>query len=68
MRLLLLAFSLALSLGAGELQDAIDSAKAGDIIELATGEYHGNILIDKPLTIDGLDRSVAIAYDHGGAV
>lgn len=68
MRLLLLAFSLALSLGAGELQDAIDSAKAGDIIELATGEYHGNILIDKPLTIDGLDRSAVIIGDRNGTV
>ena len=68
MRLLLLAFSLALSLGAGELQDAIDSAKAGDIIELAAGEYHGNILIDKPLTIDGLDRSAVIIGDRNGTV
>ena len=68
MRLLLLAFSLALSLSAGELQDAIDSAKAGDIIELAAGEYHGNILIDKPLTIDGLDRSAVIIGDRNGTV
>lgn len=68
MRLLLLAFSLALSLGAGELQDAIDSAKAGDIIELAAGEYHGNILIDKPLTIDGLNRSAVIIGDRNGTV
>ena len=64
----LFALLFALNLSSGELQDAIDGAKAGDIIELAAGEYYGNILIDKPLTIDGLDRGAVIVGERNGTV
>lgn len=51
-----------------ELQDAINSAKAGDIIELSSGSYYGNIIIDKPLIIDGVDQSAVIVGDGKGSI
>ncbi|HYD78125.1 nitrous oxide reductase family maturation protein NosD [Ramlibacter sp.] len=65
MRLLLLVLCLApLSLRAatwtvrpGEaIQPVLDRAAAGDVIEVARGHYVGNLRIDKPLTLRGLQR------------
>ena len=50
------------------LQEAIDNAPKGAIIELGAGEYHGNILIDKPITIDGKDQKAHIVGDGTGSV
>jgi len=64
-RLLLLVLCLApLSLRAatwtvrpGEaIQPVLDRAAAGDVIEVARGHYVGNLRIDKPLTLRGLQR------------
>lgn len=38
------------------LQQAIASAKAGDILEIARGRYQGNFVIDKALTLRGIGR------------
>ena len=46
------------------LQDAIDKAPQGAIIKLPAGVYKGNIVIDKPLTIEGKEEGVVI--DGGG--
>ncbi|WP_323017243.1 nitrous oxide reductase family maturation protein NosD [Castellaniella sp.] len=35
------------------LQDAIEAAAPGDVLRLAPGDYPGNLLIDKPLTLEG---------------
>ncbi|MCR8679341.1 MULTISPECIES: nitrous oxide reductase family maturation protein NosD [Campylobacter] len=53
---------------ANELQNAIDSANSGDIIELGSGIYSGNITINKPITIDGKDRSAIIKGNGTGDV
>jgi nitrous oxidase accessory protein len=64
--LILLTFSL--SLFASPLQDAIDSAKSGSRLELPAGVYTGNIIIDKPLIIDGVDKKAIIKGDGNGTV
>lgn len=53
---------------ANPLQKAIDSAPRGAVIELGAGKYHGNIVITKPITIDGKDRSAHIVGDGTGSV
>ena len=50
------------------LQKAIDEAKPGSRLELPAGIYHGNILIDKPLIIDGKDQDAIIEGDGNGTV
>jgi len=50
------------------LQDAIDRAEAGSKLELPAGEYHGNIVIDKPLIIDGVNQEAKIVGDGNGTV
>lgn len=57
---LVFAFSICL---ANPLQDAINSANDGDVIELGSGVYQGNIVITKPITIDGKDRKAIIRGD-----
>lgn len=53
-------FSAAVLSASNMLQEAIDNAEAGSRLELPSGEYQGNIVIDKPLIIDGIDRSAKI--------
>ena len=50
------------------LQRVIDEAEEGSLIELPPGEYHGNIVIDKPLIIDGIDKRARIIGDGNGTV
>ncbi|MDR2080975.1 MAG: nitrous oxide reductase family maturation protein NosD [Campylobacteraceae bacterium] len=65
----LILFIFALSLNANPLQQAIDSARAGSKIELGRGEYRGNIIISKPLIIEGAeDKSAKIMGDNNGSV
>ncbi len=47
---------------------AIDSAESGSLLELPAGDYRGNIVIDKPLIIDGKDRGAKIIGDGSGTV
>ncbi len=53
---------------ANPLQQAIDAAKPGSKLELPAGDYHGNIVIDKPLIIDGGDQKARIIGDGNGTV
>ena len=50
------------------LQEAIDHAKAGSRLELPAGVYHGNIVIDKPLIIDGKDQKAIVEGEGKGTV
>lgn len=50
------------------LQEAIDRAEAGSKLELPAGEYHGNIVIDKPLIIEGKSQGAKIIGDGNGTV
>jgi nitrous oxidase accessory protein len=38
------------------IQPAIDKAAAGDVIEVLRGQYPGNLVIAKPLTLRGIER------------
>jgi len=49
---------------ASPLQDAIDSAAEGSIIRLDPGVYQGNLLITKPITIEG--KGVGVILDAMG--
>ena len=68
-RLLSLTFLLSSALlHASVLQDAINSAKPGSRLELPAGVYKGNIVIDKPLIIDGKNQKAVIEGDGKGTV
>ncbi len=58
----------ALSLHANTLQAAIDHAPKGSKLELPAGVYHGNIVIDKPLIIDGKNQKAIIEGEGKGTV
>jgi hypothetical protein len=38
------------------IQQVIDGAQSGDVVEVARGHYAANLRIDKPLTLKGIDR------------
>ncbi|HFQ62012.1 MAG TPA: nitrous oxide reductase family maturation protein NosD, partial [Epsilonproteobacteria bacterium] len=50
------------------LQEAINKAKAGSKLDLPAGIYHGNIVIDKPLIINGKNQKAIIEGDGKGTV
>ena len=50
------------------LQEAINKAKAGSRLDLPAGIYHGNIVINKPLIIDGKNQKAIIEGDGKGTV
>jgi len=50
------------------LQEAIDKAKPGSLLELPAGTYRGNIVISKPLIIDGKNQKAVIEGDGKGTV
>ena len=49
------------------LQAVLDGARAGDIVELSPGEYHGSIRIDRPLQLIG-GRDVVLDGDGADSV
>jgi len=50
------------------LQEAINNAPEGSLLELPAGVYKGNIVIDKPLIIDGKNQKAIIEGDGNGTV
>ncbi len=54
--------------GSNVLQEAIDKAKPGSRLVLPAGIYQGNIIIDKPLILDGKDQQAIIKGDGNGTV
>lgn len=63
-RLFLILSIAIVSLQANLLQEAIDNAKDGSILKLKAGLYKGRIVINKPITIVGVEDGVVI--DGGG--
>ncbi len=53
---------------ANTLQKAIDDAEPGSLLELPAGVYKGNIIINKPLIIDGKNQKAIIEGDGKGTV
>ena len=69
MKILSILFFLIIQLFATNvLQKAIDSAEEGSLLELPAGVYKGNIVIDKPLIIDGKNQKAIIEGDGNGTV
>lgn len=56
------------SLSANALQDAINSAPEGSILKLSAGIYKGSVVINKPLTIIGIEEGVVIDGENNGTV
>lgn len=54
--------------GANTLQKALDAAPHGSIIKLSAGVYKGNIVINKPITIIGIEDGVVIDGEGSGTV
>ncbi len=50
------------------LQEAINNAKAGSMLTLPAGIYKGNIVINKPLVIEGKNQKTIIQGDGNGTV
>ena len=50
---------------ADQLAEAIAAAQPGDTIEVAGGVFHGNLVIDRPLTLIGRDGATLDADNHG---
>ena len=51
-----------------DLAAAVGKAQAGDVIEVARGQYRANLLIDKPLTLRGLDRPTLSGGNQGDTI
>ena len=67
-KIVLVVLSFSLMLFGNVLQDAIDAAKPGSKLELPAGVYKGNIVINKPLIIDGKNQKAIIEGDGKGTV
>jgi nitrous oxidase accessory protein len=50
------------------LQALIDRAQPGDRIEVPGGTYHGDLIIDRAITLAGRDRPVLRGSGHGSVV
>ncbi|SFV50945.1 Nitrous oxide reductase maturation protein NosD [hydrothermal vent metagenome] len=69
MKIALLITTLMISnIYANPLQDAIDKAPPYSTIKLSNGLYIGDIVIDKPLSIVGVDSAVIISGQSKGSV
>ena len=51
-----------------DLAEAVTKAQAGDVIEVARGQYRANLLIDKPLTLRGVDRPTLSGGNQGDTI
>ena len=68
MKIFILSLFLFNALYANILQNAIDNAAEGSIIKLKAGIYKGSIIINKPLTILGVEDGVIIDGEGNGTV
>lgn len=50
------------------LAEVIDNANIGDTIFLEPGEYRANLLIEKPLTLQGLSGAIIDGGGHGDVI
>ncbi|MBB0023759.1 nitrous oxide reductase family maturation protein NosD [Ralstonia pickettii] len=50
------------------LQAAIDAAHPGDVLEIERGMYIGNLIVNKPLTLRGLDRPTLSGGQRGDTI
>jgi nitrous oxidase accessory protein len=50
------------------IRDAVNQAHSGDVIEVRAGQYDENLLIDRQLTLIGIDRPVVRGKGTGSVV
>jgi nitrous oxidase accessory protein len=50
------------------IQDALRDAHAGDVIQVQGGTYRGNVVVDKSIILEGVERPVLDAENHGTVV
>jgi len=77
-RILILAALIILALTAGhsllaqssplDLQAAIDAAQPGAVIRVPPGVYRGNFVIEKPVTLEGIDWPVLDGNNQGNVI
>ncbi|QIL44515.1 nitrous oxide reductase family maturation protein NosD [Acidovorax sp. HDW3] len=51
-----------------DLAAAVRRAQPGDVLEIARGKYQANLLIDKPLTLRGIDRPTVSGGNQGDTI
>jgi nitrous oxidase accessory protein len=51
-----------------DLQAAIDAAQPGDTIEISPGLYQGNVIIEKPLALVGIDWPIIDGGNQGNVI
>ena len=51
-----------------DLQTAIDAARPGDVIRVPPGIYYGNFLIEKPLSLEGINWPVLDGQNQGNVI
>jgi len=68
MKTLFALFAAVALLGASYLQETINKAKSGSKLLLPAGIYKGNIVIDKPLIIEGESKKTVIEGDGNATV
>lgn len=51
-----------------DLAAAVAKARPGDVVEVARGRYRANLVIDKPLTLRGLDRPTISGGEQGDTI
>jgi len=64
----LLLWSMGILMAGNELQAAIDRAEPGSLLELPPGDYRGNLVIRKPLILDGKDGRARIIGEGNDTV
>jgi nitrous oxidase accessory protein len=50
------------------LQQSVNAAQAGDVLEIERGLYVGNFLVDKPLTLRGIGRPTLSGAQQGDTI
>lgn len=50
------------------IQDALRDAQNGDTIEVRGGAYRGNLVIEKSVTLEGVDQPILDGENHGTVV
>ena len=51
-----------------DLQAAIDAAQPGDVIQVPPGRYQGNFLIEKSITLEGIDWPIIDGNNRGNVI
>ncbi|MDH3676118.1 MAG: nitrous oxide reductase family maturation protein NosD [Anaerolineae bacterium] len=51
-----------------DLQAAIDAAEPGAIIEVPPGIYQGNLVIEKSITLEGIDEPIIDGHNQGHVI